>query len=96
MASIKIPEQKVILCGEFGVGKSSIFRRYMSDSFVSTADRQSTLGLDHYDKTYQIGDKEIKVRILEFVEYLLKSIYISNSIFFYNFIPPIILVIYYL
>ena len=39
MASVKIPEQKVILCGEFGVGKSSLFRRYMSDSFTTATDR---------------------------------------------------------
>jgi len=39
MASVKIPEQKVILCGEFGVGKSSLFRRYMSDTFTTATDR---------------------------------------------------------
>ena len=39
MASVKIPEQKVILCGEFGVGKSSLFRRFMSDSFTTATDR---------------------------------------------------------
>ena len=39
MASVKIPEQKVILCGEFGVGKSSLFRRFMSDTFTTATDR---------------------------------------------------------
>ena len=43
MASVKIPEQKVILCGEFGVGKSSLFRRFMSDSFTTATDRCATL-----------------------------------------------------
>ena len=47
---MKIPEQKVILCGEFGVGKSSLFRRFMSDSFTTATDRKSTMGLDHYGK----------------------------------------------
>lgn len=44
MASVKIPEQKVILVGDFGVGKSSLFRRFMSDTFVASNDRKATLG----------------------------------------------------
>lgn len=44
MASVKIPEQKVILVGDFGVGKSSLFRRFMTDTFVSSSDRKATLG----------------------------------------------------
>lgn len=63
MASVKVPEQKVILCGEFGVGKSSLFRRYATNSFVTATDRQSTLGLDHYDKEYKVGGKEIRLQL---------------------------------
>lgn len=44
MASVKIPEQKVILVGDFGVGKSSLFRRFMTDTFVKSTDRKATLG----------------------------------------------------
>lgn len=62
MATVRIPEQKVILCGEYGVGKSSIFRRFATNSFVTATDRQSTLGLDHYDRSFAVGDKAIKVR----------------------------------
>lgn len=61
MASVKIPEQKVILCGEFGVGKSSLFRRFATNTFVTGTDRKSTLGLDHFDKPYQIDGRTIKV-----------------------------------
>lgn len=61
MASVRIPEQKIILCGEYGVGKSSIFRRFATNNFVTAADRKSTLGLDHYGRTFTVGDKEIKV-----------------------------------
>lgn len=61
MASVKIPEQKIILCGEYGVGKSSLFRRYATNTFVTATDRKSTLGLDHYEKVYRTGDKEVKV-----------------------------------
>lgn len=62
MAVVKTPVLKVILCGEYGVGKSSIFRRFINDTFVPTADRRATLGLDHFEKLYQVGDKEIKVK----------------------------------
>lgn len=64
MAMIKVPEQKVILCGEYGVGKSSIFRRFTNNTFVTATDRKSTLGLDNFDKIYRISDKDIKVDIL--------------------------------
>jgi GTPase SAR1 family protein len=64
MASTKIPEQKVILCGEYGVGKSSLFRRYAANTFITSTDRQSTLGLDHYDRQYSIGDKVIRVSVI--------------------------------
>merc|ERR1712012_1272628 len=63
MASVKIPEQKVILCGENGVGKSSLFRRFMSDSFTTATDRKSTLGLDHYSKVYTVEEKEMKLQL---------------------------------
>lgn len=65
MASVRIPEQKVILCGEYGVGKSSIFRRFAANSFVTATDRKSTLGLDHYDRSFTVGDKAIKVSAFE-------------------------------
>lgn len=61
MASIKVPEQKVILCGEFGVGKSSLFRRFATNTFTTATDRKSTLGLDHYDKIYKVHEREVKV-----------------------------------
>lgn len=61
MATTRTPEQKVILCGEFGAGKSSIFRRYANDTFVTSTDRSSTLGLDHYSKVFPSNDREMKV-----------------------------------
>lgn len=53
------PEAKVILLGEFGVGKTSIFRRYSSDTFIDTSGmdwnqyREFTLGLDNYSKKFE-------------------------------------------
>lgn len=63
MASLRVPEQKVILCGEYGAGKSSIFRRFTNNTFVQTTNRASTLGLDHSDKLYRVDDKELKVSL---------------------------------
>ncbi|XP_053959146.1 uncharacterized protein LOC129248222 [Anastrepha obliqua] len=63
MASVRIPKQKVILCGDYGVGKSSLFRRFTNDTFVTDTDRKSTLGLDHIDRDYTVGDKQIKLQL---------------------------------
>ncbi|XP_077287116.1 RAS oncogene family member RabX6 [Arctopsyche grandis] len=63
MASVRVPEQKVILCGEYGVGKSSLFRRFTNNTFITSTDRKSTLGLDHYDKTFKLGTREIKLQL---------------------------------
>jgi len=63
MAAVKIPVQKVILCGEYGVGKSSLFRRFSMNTFVSSSDRQSTLGLDHYQKLYSVYDSDLKLQL---------------------------------
>ncbi|XP_023240214.1 ras-related protein Rab-30 [Centruroides vittatus] len=63
MATIKLPEQKVILCGEYGVGKTSLFRRFATNTFVPYSDRSSTLGLDHYDKIFKVSGREIKLQL---------------------------------
>ena len=59
---------QVILCGEYGVGKTSLFRRLSSNVFVKATDRASTLGLDHFGKIYKVGTednvgKEIKLQL---------------------------------
>ncbi|XP_023169955.1 ras-related protein Rab-14 [Drosophila hydei] len=63
MASVRIPKQKVILCGDYGVGKSSLFRRFTNNTFVTETDRKSTLGLDHIDREYNVGEKQIKLQL---------------------------------
>lgn len=62
---MKVPEQKVILIGEYGVGKSSLFRRFTTNTFVTATDRTVTLGLDHNSKPYAIGkeSKEMKLQL---------------------------------
>ena len=64
MATVKVTEQKVILCGEYGVGKTSIFRRFANNSFVNNSDRKSTLGIDNIDKEYVVDERRIRVSIL--------------------------------
>ncbi len=54
---------KVVLCGEYGVGKSALFRRFVHDSFVEVSDRASTLGFDHFEKSYTVDGREISVRL---------------------------------
>lgn len=80
MASIKIPEQKIILCGEYGVGKSSIFRRFTNNTFVSSNDRRSTLGLDHFYKVYRVGDRDTKVFIFDKFYDMIIIIYLLSII----------------
>lgn len=63
MATIRVPEQKIILCGEYGVGKSSIFRRFTNNTFVTASDRKSTLGLDHCSKIFSVCDRDLKVGV---------------------------------
>ncbi|CAG9813995.1 unnamed protein product [Phaedon cochleariae] len=63
MATVRIPELKVILCGEYGVGKSSIFRRFTNNTFVKATDRKSTLGLDHFYRTFYVYDREVKLQL---------------------------------
>lgn len=67
MTAVKRPVLKLILCGEYGVGKSSIFRRFVHDTFVEDSDRKSTLGFDHFEKVFLIDGKEITVGISLFV-----------------------------
>lgn len=59
MQGLQHPESKIILLGEFGVGKTSIFRRFSQGTFVDTSGmdwnqyRESTLGLDNYSRKFE-------------------------------------------
>ncbi|CAG2160187.1 unnamed protein product [Oppiella nova] len=69
MASVSIPEFKVILCGEYGVGKTSLFRRFATNTYIETAtmssakSRQSTLGLDHLSRTFDVRPNDRSIRL---------------------------------
>jgi len=61
MARALVPEVKVILTGEYGVGKSSLFRRFATNTFTSDNSKRSTLGLDFYAKPFP--DYNIKLQL---------------------------------
>jgi len=58
MATREQYEYKVILLGEAGVGKTSLFNRIKTGRFH---DGQSTQGADRHTYTTQIGDDTINV-----------------------------------
>ncbi|XP_005096325.1 GTP-binding protein ypt1 [Aplysia californica] len=58
-----IPSFKVILHGEYGVGKSSIFRRFMNDTFTQATGKQSTIGLDQCTRTIDLGSQNVKLTL---------------------------------
>ena len=84
MATVKVTEQKVILCGEYGVGKTSIFRRFANNTFVTSSDRKSTLGLDNIDKEYVVEDRRIRVTCLYIYIYIYMYIYIYSEQFHFS------------
>lgn len=94
------PESKVILLGEFGVGKTSIFRRYSHGTFVDTSGmdwnqyRESTIGLDNYSRKFECkapnnGTKTISLRLYD-TGGLERIGSISNS--YYKFSDAVLLV----
>ena len=56
------PNYKIILCGEYGVGKSALFRRFMNDTFTEEIGRKSTIGLDQASQSFNVHGQEVKVR----------------------------------
>lgn len=94
------PESKIILLGEFGVGKTSIFRRYSQGTFVDTSGmdwsqyRESTLGLDNYSRKFECqtsngATKTISLRLYD-TGGLERIGSISNS--YYKFSDAVLLV----
>ncbi|KAK2180476.1 hypothetical protein NP493_441g01024 [Ridgeia piscesae] len=57
------PTFKVILCGEYGVGKSSIFRRFIDNTFTLETGPKSTVGLDHAVTEFNASGTQIRVEL---------------------------------
>lgn len=61
--AISAPSYKVIIIGNSGVGKTTLFHRILFDTFVDTrSNKETTIFLDCYEKTISISGKEIKVK----------------------------------
>lgn len=54
---------KLILLGDYGVGKSAFFRRFVDNSFIGENCKPPTVGLDCFSKRFSAADKAITVRI---------------------------------
>jgi small GTP-binding protein len=52
---------KILTIGESGVGKTSIFRRYVDNKFYK--DYLATVGTDFRVKTLNINDQEVKLKV---------------------------------
>jgi len=48
---------QVVLCGDYGVGKTSLFRRFFYDEFYTADDGDaSMLGIDFSIRQFDVGD----------------------------------------
>ncbi|ESO90807.1 hypothetical protein LOTGIDRAFT_122732 [Lottia gigantea] len=56
-----LPTYKVILCGEYGVGKSSIFRRFMNNTYVVSNEKKTTIGLDQASRIVNVNGTDVKL-----------------------------------
>lgn len=52
---------KLILLGDYNVGKSSIFRRFKDNTFKE--DTKLTVGTDNYGKIIEVGGQNATVRV---------------------------------
>ena len=59
------PTYKVVLLGELGVGKTSLFRRVKDNSFDEY--QTATTGIDSCSKTIKCGGQTIMVRLVYWI-----------------------------
>lgn len=66
------PNYKIILCGEYGVGKSSLFRCFMNKPFINDevhghghghGNKKSSIGLDQASKNFNISGEDVMLTL---------------------------------
>lgn len=60
-ANQEIPKYKLVFLGNVGVGKTSIVKQFMSESFDSSY--SATVGIDFLSKNMHIGDRTIRLQL---------------------------------
>ena len=60
-ANFQVSRQKIIFCGDAGVGKTSIINSLMGQKFSD--DIESTVGVDFFSKTIRYKERMIKLQI---------------------------------
>lgn len=66
---------KLILIGDYNVGKSSIFCRFKDNTFKE--DTKLTIGTDNYAKTFDIESQNVTVSVL-FLIFVLFKVHFSE------------------
>ncbi len=58
------PIYKVIIIGDSGVGKTTLFHRILFGTFIDTSENnRSTIGLDCFEKTVNVLGQDIRVML---------------------------------
>ena len=56
------PSYKIIILGDSGVGKTTLFYRLLFETYLDTSvENKSTIGLDCFEKTLVVLGQEIRV-----------------------------------
>ncbi len=61
-SKFKVPEYKVLIVGDSGVGKSSILLRYVDDTFSETP---VTIGMDHKERELEVDGQRAKLIVCD-------------------------------
>ena len=69
MAGI-FPIYKVIIIGDCGVGKTTLFHRILFGTYIdSTVNNRSTIGLDCFEKTANVLGQQVRVMNIIILDY---------------------------
>ncbi len=58
----EVPNYKIIIIGDSGVGKTTLFHRILFGTYVDTSvQNKSTIGLDCFEKTVKVLGERVRV-----------------------------------